>query len=126
MNRLTNLKRSRVIVALVGGNSIRATVRIKGVARNSLAECIRCQGAALSGRPGPKRISTSYVGRQNLTVRMQMRRFTRLTNAFFKKIDNLAAAVAIHFMHWNFFPRTPDSVHHASNGGRYRGSHLDA
>jgi IS1 family transposase len=70
--------------------------------RYSPAECIGCRRAALSGNPNPKYISTSYVERQNLTMRMQMRRFTRLTNAFSKKIDNLAAAVALHFMHYNF------------------------
>jgi hypothetical protein len=52
-----------------------------------------------NGDPGPAHISTSYVERQNLTMRMGMRRFTRLTNAFSKKIENLAAAVALHFMH---------------------------
>lgn len=70
--------------------------------RYSPAECTGCRRAALSGNPNPKHISTSYVERQNLTMRMQMRRFTRLTNAFSKKIDNLAAAVALHFMHYNF------------------------
>jgi len=50
----------------------------------------------------PERISTSYVERQNLTMRMQMRRFTRLTNAFSKKLDNLKAAVSLHFFHYNF------------------------
>jgi hypothetical protein len=48
------------------------------------------------------RSSTSFVERQNLTMRMQMRRFTRLTNAFSKKINNLGYAVALHFMHYNF------------------------
>jgi len=47
-------------------------------------------------------VSTSYVERQNLTMRMQMRRFTRLTNAFSKKLENLKAAVALHFAHYNF------------------------
>src|SRR5438270_9057765 len=47
-------------------------------------------------------ISTSYVERQNLTMRMQMRRFTRLTNAFSKKLENLKAALALHFAHYNF------------------------
>ena len=47
------------------------------------------------------RVSTSFVERQNLTMRMQMRRFTRLTNAFSKKIENMRAAVALHFMHYN-------------------------
>ena len=54
------------------------------------------------GSPDPKYVSTSYVERQNLTMRMGMRRFTRLTNAFSKKIENLEHAVALHFMHYNF------------------------
>lgn len=54
------------------------------------------------GEPELKHISTSYVERQNLTMRMQMRRFTRLTNAFSKKLDNLKYAVALHFFHYNF------------------------
>jgi IS1 family transposase len=54
------------------------------------------------GTPDPSRISTSYVERQNLTMRMQMRRFTRLTNAFSKKLENLKAATALHFAHYNF------------------------
>ena len=49
-----------------------------------------------------KHVSTSYVERQNLTMRMGMRRFTRLTNGFSRKVENLAAAVALHFMHYNF------------------------
>lgn len=54
------------------------------------------------GNPDPKHVSTSYVERNNLTMRMNMRRFTRLTNAFSKKIDNHAYAVALHFMYCNF------------------------
>jgi len=54
------------------------------------------------GDPDEKQISTSYVERQNLTIRMQMRRFTRLTNAFSKKLENLKAAAALHFAHYNF------------------------
>lgn len=64
-----------------------------------------CTGIAtktVSGDPDLKLVSTSYVERQNLTMRMSMRRFTRLTNAFSKKIENLAAAVSLHFMHYNF------------------------
>lgn len=48
------------------------------------------------------KVSTAYVERQNLTMRMSMRRFTRLTNAFSKKVENLKAAVALHFAHYNF------------------------
>lgn len=68
----------------------------------SPAECIGCREIGITGRPDPKHISTSYVERQNLTMRMNMRRFTRLTNAFSKKIENHVAMVAIHFMHYNF------------------------
>ncbi len=50
----------------------------------------------------PKSTSTSYVERQNLTIRMSMRRFTRLTNGFNKKVENLEHAVALHFMYYNF------------------------
>jgi IS1 family transposase len=55
-----------------------------------------------SGDPDPDHISTSFVERQNLTMRMQMRRFTRLTNAFSKRLSHLKAAVALHFAHYNF------------------------
>lgn len=56
----------------------------------------------ITGRPNPRYISTSYIERQNLTIRMQARRFTRLTNAFSKKLTNLKAHAALHFAHYNF------------------------
>ena len=58
--------------------------------------------AGLSGTPDQAHISTSLIERQNLTMRMSMRRFTRLTNAFSKKVENLRAAVSLHFAHYNF------------------------
>jgi len=56
----------------------------------------------ITGNPDSKHISISYAERQNLTMRMSMRRFTRLTNAFSKKVENLAHAVSLHFMYYNF------------------------
>jgi IS1 family transposase len=70
--------------------------------RYSPAQCIGTRTEVIMGRPEPEHISTSYVERQNLTMRMCMRRFTRLTNAFSRKIENHAAAVALHYMHYNF------------------------
>jgi len=70
--------------------------------RYSPAVCIGCDMKTVSGNPDPKHVSTSYIERQNLTMRMSMRRFTRLTNAFSKKIENHAHAVAVHFMHYNY------------------------
>jgi IS1 family transposase len=70
--------------------------------RYSPAICTGTQVRILKGDPDPERISTSYVERQNLTMRMGMRRFTRLTNAFSKKVENLAHAVSLHYMHYNF------------------------
>jgi IS1 family transposase len=70
--------------------------------RYSPAICIACEAKAIIGNPDPKHISTSFVERQNLTMRMSMRRFTRLINGFSKKLENLRHAVAIHYMHYNF------------------------
>lgn len=64
--------------------------------------CIACTKNEVTGSPDPAHISTSYVERQNLTMRMHMRRFTRLTNGFSKKIENHEHAIALHFMHYNF------------------------
>lgn len=71
-------------------------------ARYSPAECTGCRKEAIIGRPDRKHISTSFVERQNLTLRMHNRRFTRLTNAFSKKIENHEHSVALHYMHYNF------------------------
>jgi IS1 family transposase len=74
----------------------------EGEKRYSPAICTGCKKQARTGDPDPKHISTSYVERQNLTMRMSMRRFTRLTNAFSKKIENHIASVALHCMYYNF------------------------
>lgn len=70
--------------------------------RYSPAQCIGCEIKAITGRPDPKHISTSFVERQNLNMRMSMRRFTRLTNGFSKKLANHRHAVALHFAYYNF------------------------
>jgi IS1 family transposase len=70
--------------------------------RYSPAKIVSSTTEAIKGTPDPRHISTSYVERQNLTMRMSMRRYTRLTNAFSKKIDNHIAAVNLHFLHYNF------------------------
>jgi IS1 family transposase len=71
-------------------------------ARYSPAECIGCRSIPITGKPRYEHISTSFAERQNLTMRMKMRRFTRLTNSFSKKLDNHRWAVALHYMHYNF------------------------
>lgn len=70
--------------------------------RYSPAKCTGSRTQRIMGDPDPEHISTSYVERQNLTVRMQIRRFTRLTNGFSKKLDNHKAAVAFYAMYYNF------------------------
>jgi hypothetical protein len=85
--------------------------------RYSPAKCIAAESPIIQGNPDPTKISTSFAERQNLTMRMSMRRFTRLTNAFSKKLENHELAIALYFMHYNFarphktlsnpYPRTP-------------------
>jgi len=70
--------------------------------RYSPAKCLGAQKHPKIGNPDKKHISTSYAERSNLTMRMHMRRFTRLTNAFSKKVENHAAAIALHTMYYNF------------------------
>jgi len=73
--------------------------------RYSPPEILKVTRNVISGNPDIKSISTSYVERQNLTMRMHMRRLTRLTNAFSKKLENFRAAVALHFAYYNFVRR---------------------
>lgn len=90
---------------------------VKDQRRYSPAVCKGTRRDVIQGDPDMQRVSTSYVERQNLTMRMGMRRFTRLTNAFSKKAENLAHAVSLHYMHYNYarphksladpYPRTP-------------------
>lgn len=90
------------------GSEIDYAVLIKNYAasqeetRYSPAVCTSCERKPVMGHPDPDHISTSFVERQNLSMRMSMRRFTRLTNAFSKKVENLAYSVALYFMYYNF------------------------
>ena len=76
--------------------------RPEGEKRYSPAECTGAIKHRVEGKPDPKYVSTSYVEKQNLNIRMGNRRMTRLTNAFSKKAENHAYMMAIYFMHYNF------------------------
>ncbi len=86
---------TRCCVKLYGGDS-------DNEKRYSPAECIGIKKKRIIGHPDRDKISTSYAERQNLTMRMNMRRFTRLTNGFSKKIENHIHAISLYFMHYNF------------------------
>jgi len=91
----------------------------------SPAKCTGTNSRVVMGYSNISKISTSFAERQNLTMRMNMRRFTRLTNAFSKKLDNHICALALYFMHYNFarphktlanpYPRTPAMAVGVSN-----------
>ncbi len=87
-----------MLVKIYGEDSSKTTTERK----YSSSECCGTKKETLAGNPDENHVSTSYVERQNLTMRMSMRRFTRLTNGFSKKIENLECAVALHFMYYNF------------------------
>lgn len=74
----------------------------KGERRYSPSKYIGADKIRVLGSPDPKYVSTSHIERQNLTMRMHMRRFTRLTNAFSKKLENHSHAIALHFVYYNF------------------------
>ena len=95
MNRLSTKRQRQIIAALIEGNSIRATSRMTGAAKGTVLKLLTDVGKACSEYQ-------DYVERQNLTMKMDMRRLTNLTNTASKKVGNLEHAVALHFMYYNF------------------------
>jgi len=81
---------------------IYGTEQVKGESRYSPPKCLGARPHTVTGNPDARHINTGYIERQNLTLRMSNRRFTRLTNGFSKKIENHKHSVALHFMHYNF------------------------
>jgi IS1 family transposase len=96
----------------------------EGEHRYSPADVVATEVVPILGRPDTDRICTSHVERQNLTMRMQIRRLTRLTNAFSKKWEKLWAALCLHFA-YQFLPGSPDSAGHARDGSGDCGACLD-
>lgn len=100
-----------MLIKLYGPETIESQRRYSG------AECIGTETTVIHGQPDKAHVSTSYVERQNLTMRTSMRRFTRLTNGFSKKVENHMHAISLHFMYYNFarphktlskpYPKTP-------------------
>ena len=114
--QLTSDGHKAYLVGVAGsfGDSVDYAQRVKiygkephegGMRRYSPPECLGAKPTPVYGNPDPAHISTSFAERSNLTMRMNMRRFTRLTNAFSKKIENHAHTVALHMMYYNFLPR---------------------
>ena len=97
----------------------------EGERHYSMAKVVSAESHIIQGNPDPTKISTSFAERQNLTMRMSMRRFTRLTNAFSKKLENHVLALSLYFMYYNFarphqslanpYPRTPAMAAGVSN-----------
>lgn len=96
-----------------------------GPGRYSPPKVVDMEKTAIAGNPDQRHISTSYIERQNLTMRMSIRRFTRLTNGFSKKIENMKAAVSLHFAHYKLRAAAQDASRDACNGGERREGYVE-